>query len=181
MMIDNSYINTTINDPFAVYRTYGNAINADGQVAGQYADSNGVSHAVLYKNGKYTVLNDPLATATAAVGNNNCQIVGQQYTDSSVVAQSFLYSKVAYDSVGALRTEGIVDRGEVAVVVEEAVVDAAAVSVIPDDLAVVVTADHRWRDFELSKAAQAGQRRDNRRHVADLIFGQVTGFRARSG
>lgn len=96
MMIDNSYLYTTINDPFAVYSTYGNAINAGGQVAGQYVDSNGVSHAVLYKNGKYTVLNDPLATATAAVGNDNCQIVGQQYADSSAVAQSFLYSKVAY-------------------------------------------------------------------------------------
>ena len=46
------------------------------------------------------------------------------------------------------------------------------------EMAGLATTDHRRRDFELSKAAQMGQRGDNRRHVADLIFGQVTGFRA---
>src|ERR1700730_16538704 len=49
------------------------------------------------------------------------------------------------------------------------------------EMAGLAAADHRRRDFELSKAAQAGQRADNRRHVADLIFAQVTGFRARIG
>jgi hypothetical protein len=48
-------------------------------------------------------------------------------------------------------------------------------------MAGLATADHRRREFELSKATQAGQRGDNRRHVADLIFAQVPGFRARIG
>src|SRR6202045_2349539 len=48
------------------------------------------------------------------------------------------------------------------------------------EMAGLAAADHR-RDFEVNKAAQAGQRGDNRRHVADLIFAQVTGFRARIG
>jgi putative transposase len=48
-------------------------------------------------------------------------------------------------------------------------------------MAGLATADHRRRDFELSKATQAGQRGDDRRHVTDLIFDQVTGFRARVG
>ena len=48
------------------------------------------------------------------------------------------------------------------------------------EMAGLATADHRRRDFELSKAAQAGQRGDNL-HVANLILGQVTGFRARIG
>jgi hypothetical protein len=48
-------------------------------------------------------------------------------------------------------------------------------------MAGLATADHRRRDFEVSKATQAGQRGDDRWHVTDLIFGQVTGFRARVG
>jgi YVTN family beta-propeller protein len=100
MMIDNSYIYTTINDPFAVYSAYGNAINADGQLVGQYVDSSGLSHAVLHNNDKYTVLNDPLGKAIAADGaGNEDQVVGQ-YADSSNIAQSFLYSKVDYDDSG---------------------------------------------------------------------------------
>src|ERR1700730_12831284 len=49
------------------------------------------------------------------------------------------------------------------------------------EMAGLAAADHRRRDFELSKAAEAGQRADTRWHVADLIFAQVTGFRARIG
>jgi pimeloyl-ACP methyl ester carboxylesterase len=49
------------------------------------------------------------------------------------------------------------------------------------EMAGLATADHRRRDFEVSKATQAGQRGDDRWHVTDLIFGQVTGFRARVG
>ena len=49
------------------------------------------------------------------------------------------------------------------------------------EMAGLTTADHQRRDFELSKAAQVGQRGDNRRYVADLIFGQVMGFRPRIG
>src|ERR1700730_16799069 len=49
------------------------------------------------------------------------------------------------------------------------------------EMAGLAAADHRRRDFELSKATQAGQRGDHRRHVTGLIFAQVTGFRARIG
>src|ERR1700730_14374761 len=49
------------------------------------------------------------------------------------------------------------------------------------EMAGLAAADHRRRDFKLSKATQAGQRGDYRRHVADLIFAQVPGFRARIG
>ena len=49
------------------------------------------------------------------------------------------------------------------------------------EMAGLAAADHRRGDVELSKAAQARQRGDDRRHVADLIFGEVTGFRARIG
>src|SRR6202045_1418753 len=46
------------------------------------------------------------------------------------------------------------------------------------EMAGLAAADHRRRHFELSKATQAGQRGDHRRHVTGLIFAQVTGFRA---
>jgi len=43
------------------------------------------------------------------------------------------------------------------------------------EMAGLAPADHRRGDFEMGEATQASERGDDRRRVADLIFGQVTG------
>ncbi|MGO8847820.1 MAG: hypothetical protein ACLQFI_21305, partial [Methylocella sp.] len=103
MMIENNinHTYTTFSDPSAVYSTYSNAINDtnDGQVVGNYVDSNGVSHVILYGNGKYTMLNDPPGKATATADLNNEGQVDRQYVDSSNdVGNGSLFIKVGWNN-----------------------------------------------------------------------------------
>jgi len=89
------YSYTTLNHPQALL-TVANGINDAGEIVGGYADNSG-SHSFLYSGGKYTTLDDPLATpgSTNANGiNDKGQIVGG-YGDS-YGEHGFFYSGGKY-------------------------------------------------------------------------------------
>jgi hypothetical protein len=60
-----------IDDPNGVGTTTAAAINNLGQVAGFFVDSKGVMHGFFDKNGTFTTIDGPKATATALFGLNN--------------------------------------------------------------------------------------------------------------
>ena len=83
------------------YGTVANGLNALGQIVGGYFDSSGIEHGFLYYNGKFTTLNDPLATGTydfAEGINDHGQIVGS-YSDASGVEHGYLYKHGHYTTL----------------------------------------------------------------------------------
>jgi probable HAF family extracellular repeat protein len=100
--IYNNGSSTSINDPNASDSvsesgnssgTFAFAINASGQVLGDYFDNSGNSHGFIYNtDGSFTDITVAGATATYAEGINNAgQAVGY-YVDASNEVHGFLYS-----------------------------------------------------------------------------------------
>ena len=75
--------------------TYLVTVNDHGVIAGGYHDKNMVNHAVLYRDGRFTELNDPSAGSAPGQGtigftiNNNGTLVGY-YLDSSGVSHGYV-------------------------------------------------------------------------------------------
>jgi probable HAF family extracellular repeat protein len=115
------YTYTTLNDLLVNNTgTWARCINDVGQIVGYYEDSSYVDHGFLYSGGRYTTLNDPLAThGTSATGINDAgQIVGY-YEDSSYVDHGFLYSGGHYTTLDdplathGTSATGINDAGQI--------------------------------------------------------------------
>jgi hypothetical protein len=116
-----------------VIRRYDN-----GKIVGDYTDSSGVDHGFLYDNGHFTTVDDPLGTqgTDAVVGDFAVEEALCDDATVGVLLPDNLAVVVADSSGG--RGEGIVEHGVLAVFVEDGVVDAVAVRVLPGDLAVGV-------------------------------------------
>jgi probable HAF family extracellular repeat protein len=85
---------TTLNDPSATGTdgTVAIAINASGQVAGDYFDSTGKEHGFVYSNGTYTTLTDPAPSAqnTFVLAINASGQVAGDYVDTTSGTHGFL-------------------------------------------------------------------------------------------
>jgi probable HAF family extracellular repeat protein len=100
--------------------TEATGINDDGQVVGDYRDSNGRFHGFFWDAGLFLTIDVPFpgVTGTAGRGINNVgQIVGV-YNDSSGIPHGFLYKNGIFTSLdfpGAIATfpDDINDRGQI--------------------------------------------------------------------
>src|SRR5690242_9312260 len=95
-----------------------NDINDCGQIVGQFADAQGVSHGYVYKDGSLCQLDYPGATSTNALGINNLgQIVGMFTTASATTG--FFYDRgtfgpLQFPTAGNFTVaNGINDRAEI--------------------------------------------------------------------
>jgi uncharacterized membrane protein len=108
---------TVIQFPGSVY-TNANAINSQGQIAGDYFGSNGPAHNFVYDRGVYTTINTPGDSSVTGI-NNEGQIVGIIYQPLGLIyPHGFLYENGASTvisvpgSVGTM-AYGINNRGQV--------------------------------------------------------------------
>ena len=93
---------TVLDAPGGTGNTYAEGINNNGQIVGYFVDAYGADHGFLYtiSSGKYTVLDDPLASSpglhangTHAYGiNDSGQVVGWYDAASDLSTNGFLYS-----------------------------------------------------------------------------------------
>jgi probable HAF family extracellular repeat protein len=99
------------------------AINASGEVAGYYKDSNGVPHGFTYSGGTFSNFSDPNAGSmgTLVAGINGSGAVAGYYYDSSGTEHGFTYINGTFSNfndpnAGSMGTNiaGINDSGEVA-------------------------------------------------------------------
>jgi probable HAF family extracellular repeat protein len=96
---------TNLDDPSGLASSglgYTNAvsINASGQVAGYYLDSNNIEHGFIYSNGNYTDVTDPSAAryTVAQAINASGQVVGV-YLDSNSIYHGFIYYNGSYTNL----------------------------------------------------------------------------------
>jgi len=102
----------------AQYSTSPSGINNKNEVAGYYADSDGVYHGFLKQYGTYTTIDVPGAADTFLDGINNRGVIEGQIYNASFVAEGFVeasggrFETVNYPSSGATAIVGISDRGD---------------------------------------------------------------------
>lgn len=103
----------------AQYGTYPSAINDEGQVAGNFFDTSGVSHGFLKQGKIYTTVDAPGATNTYPYGiNNSGTIVGDQ-VDFANAQQGYvetsegLFTTVDYPGPSITAVESINDHGDI--------------------------------------------------------------------
>ena len=71
-----------LDDPLGPDQTTLNGINDRGEIVGSYSDASGVGHGFFYDRGKFTTIDVPGASFTAATAiNNSGTIVGAYGTD----------------------------------------------------------------------------------------------------
>ncbi len=104
ILVGPSTLITTVNDPSASPPTppsapqvYGEAINASGEIVGNYLDAAGNSYGFLYDNGVYTAINDSAAGYSGGEGTtpydiNAAGTISGFYVDAAGVNHGFLYS-----------------------------------------------------------------------------------------
>lgn len=85
-----------INDPNAGtgtgQGTTAAALNNKGEIAGFYADANGVNHGFLYNGVNFTTINDPLGVnGTQLLGINDNGLAVGDYTDANNIMHGLLY------------------------------------------------------------------------------------------
>jgi probable HAF family extracellular repeat protein len=101
---------TTLNVPGAI-QTSADAINAQGQIVGDYFGSNGPHSGFLYSGGIYTTIDPPGSYSTTLTGiNAKGQIVGYFTESNGGPPHGFLYSHGTYtvlDFPGAIDTETV--------------------------------------------------------------------------
>jgi uncharacterized membrane protein len=93
-------------------------INKTGQMSGTFFGSDGVAHAFICSEGKFTALNFPKANRTFGFGiNDSASLVGY-YIDNDDVTHGFLYSRESFSAVDypkakTTRANGINGSGEI--------------------------------------------------------------------
>ena len=92
-----TYTFNALNDPSGTSTT-STAINASGQVIGNFRDNSGVIRGFLYSDGKYTTIDPSGSTETLLKGINDFgQVVGAYFLGST--GHSFLYSGGIYTTL----------------------------------------------------------------------------------
>jgi hypothetical protein len=103
----------------ALYSTSPSGLNDKGQIAGYFADANGVYHGFLKEYGTYTTIDFPGAPYTFLDGLNNSGVVQGQIYDAASAAEGFvatsggLFAIVIYPGEQNTVLVGINDRGDV--------------------------------------------------------------------
>jgi probable HAF family extracellular repeat protein len=103
----------------AEYTTSPSCINDKNQVAGYFADANGMYHGFLKEYDTYTTIDVPGATETFPDGINNLGTIEGQWDNADYTAQGFLITSAGHfvnlDHPGPEMTAivGINDRGDV--------------------------------------------------------------------
>ena len=93
-------------------------LNNKNQVAGYYADSNGVYHGFLKEYGTYATIDFPGAADSFLDGINDAGIIQGQIIDASGAADGFVaspggvFTEVNYPGAAATAIVGINDRGD---------------------------------------------------------------------
>jgi len=108
----------TIIDYPGAFNTGVFGINRTGELSGTFFGSDGVAHAFIYKERKFSAISFPKADRTFGFGINNTGSIVGYYIDSDNVTHGFLYdgksySTVDYPKAKTTRANGINGSGEI--------------------------------------------------------------------